>query len=68
MADLVSWQWMIWSHGGGNRSGLKGGGISQFKALRVSQAQKFMMEKIRLDVDRVFSSVGLRPKVLGFML
>ena len=40
--------------GGGDHSGLRGGGISWLKALRVSQAWKIMLEKIRLDVDRVF--------------
>jgi hypothetical protein len=27
-----------------------------------------MLEKIRLDVDQVFSKLGLRPKPLGFRL
>jgi hypothetical protein len=41
--------------GSGGQSGLRGGGISQLKALRVSQVWKIMLEKIRLDVDRLFS-------------
>jgi hypothetical protein len=49
--------------GSSNRSGLKGGSFSRLKALRVSRACKIMLEKIRLDVDRVFSRLGLRPKV-----
>ena len=40
-------------HGGGDCSSLRGGDISQLKALRVSRAWKIMLEKIRLDVDRV---------------
>jgi hypothetical protein len=56
-------------HGGGDRSGLRGGDISQLKALRVSRVWKIMLEKIRLNVDRVFSRLGLRLKVpLGFRL
>ena len=37
----------------GGRSSLRGGGFSRLKALRVSHARKIMLEKIRLDVDRV---------------
>jgi hypothetical protein len=56
-------------HGGGNRSGLRGGDISRLKALRVSRVWKIMLEMIRLDVVWVLSRVGLRPKVpFGFRL
>jgi hypothetical protein len=35
---------------------------------RVTREWKSMLEKIRLDVDRVFSRLGLRPKPHGFRL
>jgi hypothetical protein len=55
--------------GGDDGSGLNGGGLSRLSVFRLSQAWKLMLEKIRLDVDRVFSRLGLRPKVpLGFRL
>jgi hypothetical protein len=47
---------------------LRGIGSSRLKVFRVTQAWKSMLEKIRLDVDRVFSILGLRPKPLGFRL
>ena len=49
--------------GGSNHSGLSGGGLSRLKVFRVSRAWKFMLEKIRLDMDQVFLKLGLRPKV-----
>jgi hypothetical protein len=55
--------------GSGNCFGLNGSGLSQLKVFRVSRAWKFMLEKIRLDVDQVFFNLGLRPKVpLGLRL
>jgi hypothetical protein len=54
--------------GGSDCSGLSGSGLSQLKVFRVSRAWKFMLEKIRLDVDQV-SRLALRPIVpLGFRL
>jgi hypothetical protein len=49
-------------------SGRSGGGSSCLKMLRVSRAWKALLENIRMDVDRVLSRLGLRPKSLGFRL
>jgi hypothetical protein len=49
-------------------SGLRGGGSSRLKMSRVSRAWKALLVKIRLDVDRVLSRLGLRPKSPGFRL
>jgi hypothetical protein len=54
--------------GSGGHSDLRGDGLSRLKVFRVSRAWKFMLEKIRLDVDQV-SRLALRPIVpLGFRL
>jgi hypothetical protein len=49
-------------------SGRSDGGPSRLKMLRVSRAWKALLEKIRMDVDRVLSRLGLRPKYRGFRL
>jgi hypothetical protein len=48
--------------------GLRGGCSSRLKMLKGFSSMKALLVKIRMDMDRVLSRLGLRPKCPGFRL